>query len=44
LTLLLVVPLTAAVTVAATTVVQETAKLALKALPKLISPEVDIPL
>jgi hypothetical protein len=44
LTLLLVVPLTAAVTVAGTTVVQEAAKLALKALLKLISPDIDIPL
>ena len=44
LTLLLVVPLTAAATIAASTVIQETAKLALKALVKLISPDVDIPL
>jgi len=44
LTLLLVVPLTAAATIVATTVVQETTKLALKALLKLISPEVEIDL
>jgi hypothetical protein len=43
LTLLLVVPLTAATTIAASTMVQEAAKLALKALLKLISPDVDIP-
>lgn len=42
-TLLLVVPLTAVATLAANTVVQEAAKLAFKALLKLIGPDVDIP-
>ena len=44
LTLLLIVPLTAVATVAANTVVQEAAKVTFRALLKLISPDVDIPL
>ena len=44
LELLLIVPLTAATTIAASTVVQEAAKLAFKALLKLISLDLDLPL
>jgi hypothetical protein len=44
LTLLLIVPLAAVATVAANTVVQEAAKVTFRALLKLISPDVDIPL